>query len=99
MWRIVWTPEAAQELLNLRAFDRRILLASAREHLTVEPDVASRHRKQIRGLVPPWGSAEPFWELRVRLYRVCYDVVKRDHEVHVRAVRLKPLGARTEDIL
>lgn len=37
--------------------------------------------------------------LRVRLYRIFYDVVEADREVHVRAVRHKPLGARTEDIL
>ena len=99
MSKIVWTPEAAGEVLSLRAFDRRILLDSVREHLSEGPNVPSRRRKRIRGLVPPWGSAEPFRELRVRLYRVFYDVAERHQEVHVRAVRFKPLGARTEDIL
>jgi mRNA-degrading endonuclease RelE of RelBE toxin-antitoxin system len=39
------------------------------------------------------------WELRVGEYRVFYDISLTESVVYVRAVRRKPRGAKTEDIL
>ena len=39
------------------------------------------------------------WELRVGDYRVFYDVSQEDETVYVRAVRKKPLGKSTEEVL
>jgi mRNA-degrading endonuclease RelE of RelBE toxin-antitoxin system len=50
-------------------------------------------------LVPPWDVAPPVWELRVGQYRVFYDVDEGKKVVYVRAVREKPRGKTTEEIL
>jgi len=64
-----------------------------------EPDVETRNRKQLASLVPPWTAEPPIWELRVGEYRVFYDVSQEDSVVYVRAVRKKPFGRTTEEIL
>ena len=50
-------------------------------------------------LVPPWTAEPPIWELRVGDYRVFYDVSEADITVYVRAIRVKPPGKTTEEIL
>ena len=47
----------------------------------------------------PWTAEPPIWELRVGDYRVFYDVAPAEQVVYVRAVRRKPAGKTTEDIL
>ncbi|MGH9881542.1 MAG: type II toxin-antitoxin system RelE family toxin [Pyrinomonadaceae bacterium] len=39
------------------------------------------------------------WELRVGEYRVFYDVADEEQVVYIRAIRKKPAGKRTEEIL
>ncbi len=51
------------------------------------------------GLVPPWTAEAPIWELRVGDYRVFYDVADEERVVYIRAVRKKPAGRTTEEIL
>ena len=46
-----------------------------------------------------WEAVPPVWELRVGESRVFYDVSEEDSVVYVRAVRRKPRGKKTEDIL
>jgi len=58
----------------------------------------SRRRKLLEGLVPPWDSVRPVWQLRVGDFRVFYDVDEKAHEVIVRAVRRKGTK-KTEEIL
>ncbi len=41
----------------------------------------------------------PVWELRVREYRVFYDVAAAEQTVYVRAIRRKPGHRTTEEIL
>jgi mRNA-degrading endonuclease RelE of RelBE toxin-antitoxin system len=48
---------------------------------------------------PPWDAEPPIWELRVGAYRVFYDVSAPAATVYVRAIRQKPPGKRTEEIL
>jgi mRNA-degrading endonuclease RelE of RelBE toxin-antitoxin system len=50
-------------------------------------------------LIPPWAAEPPIWELRVRGYRVFYDVSEEEKVVYVRAVRKKPPAKTTEEIL
>jgi mRNA-degrading endonuclease RelE of RelBE toxin-antitoxin system len=64
-----------------------------------QPLSLSRNRKILINLVPPWDVAPPVWELRVGQYRVFYDVDEGKKVVYVRAVREKPRGKTTEEIL
>jgi mRNA-degrading endonuclease RelE of RelBE toxin-antitoxin system len=50
-------------------------------------------------LIPPWTAELPVWELRIGEYRVFYDVSDEEETVYVRAVRKKPPGTTTEEIL
>jgi len=59
----------------------------------------TRNRKQLVGLLPPWDAEPPVWELRVEEYRVFYDVDEAKRIVYIRAVRGKPAGKTTEEIL
>jgi mRNA-degrading endonuclease RelE of RelBE toxin-antitoxin system len=99
MYDILYSAGVAADLRNLRAFDRRRLLDTIQEQLTWQPLGRSRNRKPLIGLIPPWEHREPVWELRVGEHRVFYDVDESERRVMVRAVRRKPPGRRTEDIL
>jgi len=61
--------------------------------------VRTRNRKPLANLIPPWTAELPIWELRVGAYRVFYDVSEEEKVVYVRAVRKKPAGTTTEEIL
>ena len=50
-------------------------------------------------LIPPWTAEPPIWELMVGNYRIFYDVAEEEAMVYVRAIRPKPAGKTTEDIL
>ena len=67
--------------------------------LNYTPDSPTKNRKLLRRLIPPWEAMPPVWELRVGDYRVFYDVSKEEQVVYIRAVRRKPRGKKTEDIL
>ena len=59
----------------------------------------TNRRKPLPNLAHPWEAVPPIWELRVGEYRVFYDVSEVDHIIRVLAVRHKPPGKRTEEIL
>jgi len=67
--------------------------------LTHEPTVKTRNRKQLVNLIPPFDAIRPVWELRIREYRVFYDVSEEEKVVYVRAVRRKPAHRSTKEIL
>jgi hypothetical protein len=67
--------------------------------LLYEPTRPARNRKLLVNLVPPWTAEPPIWELRVGHYRIFYDVAEEEGMVYVRAIRPKPAGKTTEDIL
>ena len=75
------------------------ILDRIEEQLTHEPTKATRHRKLLVGLVPPWDHAPPVWELRIGEYRAFYDVDEAASAVIVRAVRRKPPHRTTAEIL
>lgn len=91
--------DVVKDLRRLRARDRQRILGAIETMLPHEPLVATRNRKELAGLVPRWTAEPPVWELRVGEFRVFYDVSEEEETVYVRAVRKKPSGVTTEDIL
>jgi mRNA-degrading endonuclease RelE of RelBE toxin-antitoxin system len=90
-------PSALEELKGIRAFDRKRIVQAIEEQLMHEPTVATKNRKMLPDLAPPFPCELPIWELRVGDFRVFYDVVEQ--AVFVRAVRRKPPHQTTEDTL
>jgi mRNA-degrading endonuclease RelE of RelBE toxin-antitoxin system len=87
------------DLRKIRIYYRNQILDTIEEQLAHEPGARTRNRKLLENLVPPWQTVAPIWELRVGEYRVLYDVLPTESVVYVRAVRRKPRGTKTEDIL
>jgi len=81
MFRIELTPEAANDLESMRAFDARRVISALESQLMHEPTRETRNRKRLR----PNGLAE--WELRVDVFRVFYDIM--DEVVKVVAIGVK----------
>jgi mRNA-degrading endonuclease RelE of RelBE toxin-antitoxin system len=88
-----------EDLRKIRIFYRNQILDAIAEQLTHEPNTRTKNRKLLENLIPPWQSVAAIWELRVGEYRVFYDVSPAESVVYVRAVRRKPRGTKTEDIL
>jgi len=87
------------DLEKLTAYHRRSILDAIEEQLAAEPTRPTRNRKVLVNLVPPWTAEPPIWELRVGEHRVFYDVAEAEQIVYVRAIRRKPPGRTTEEIL
>ena len=88
-----------EDLRNIRIYYRNQILDAIEEQLAREPETRTRNRKLLDNLIPPWQTVAPIWELRIGEYRVFYDVSATESVVYVRAVRRKPRGTKTEDIL
>lgn len=99
MFSIRLARDAIRDINKLPAFHRSRILDEIERQLTHEPTSPSRNRKVLINLIPPWDAEPPIWELRVGDFRVFYDVSEKEATIFVRAVRLKPAGQRTEDIL
>jgi mRNA-degrading endonuclease RelE of RelBE toxin-antitoxin system len=94
-----YTEGVAEDLAELRAYERSQILDKIEDQLTYSPTQATRHKKMLFGLVPPWEYVEPIWELRIGEYRVFYDVAEITATVIIRAIRQKPPHQTTQDIL
>ena len=99
MFEIRFAESVEDDLRKIRVYYRNRILDSIEEQLTHEPETATRNRKLLENLTPPWQTVAPIWELRVGEYRVFYDVSAAESVVYVRAVRKKPPGTKTGDIL
>jgi mRNA-degrading endonuclease RelE of RelBE toxin-antitoxin system len=99
MSAIEFSEGAFEDLAGVRPFERRRILEAIETQLGKLPTSVSRNRKPLHGLVPPFESVPPVWELRVGDYRIFYDVNEEAHRVYVRAIRRKPPHKRTEEIL
>ena len=88
-----------EDLRNIRMYYRNEILDAIEQQLAHEPDTQTKNRKLLENVIPPWQTVAPIWELRVGEYRIFYDFSRADSVVYVRAVRRKPRGTRTEDIL
>jgi len=89
----------AEDLADLRAFERKRVLDEIDKQLIHEPTRETKNRKILVGLVPSWEHVQPVWELRIGEYRVFYDVDEEASTVTIRAIRHKPPHKTTEEIL
>ena len=99
MFEIRFAEGVERDLRKIPIYYRNQILDSIEEQLAYEPETATRNRKFLENLTPPWPAIEPIWELRVGEYRIFYDVSIAESVVYVRAVRKKRRGTKTEDIL
>jgi len=99
MFTIEYATGVVDDLAQLRAYDRKVILDEIDKYLAYEPVRQTGRRKILFGLVPPWELMDPVWQLRVGEYRVFYDVDEVNRVVTVRAVRHKPPHLTTEEIL
>ena len=99
MFTIEYAEGVADDLAGLRAFDRNQILDRIEEQLSHQPTQETRNRKPLVGLIPPWDHVPPIWELRVGEHRAFSDVDEGEGRVAVRAIRPKPPGKTTEEIL
>ncbi len=99
MYRIRFAVGVVSDLKSLTAYRRSIILETIRGQLSHEPTAPAKNRKLLVNLIPPWDAVSPIWELRVGEYRVFYDVSEEERTVFIRAIRRKPPGKRTEEIL
>ncbi len=96
---IDYTDSVEDDLASMRAYERSFVLDRIDEQLLPEPNRQTRNKKPLFGLVPPWLDTLPVWELRIGDFRVFYDIDVEDLVVTVQAIRFKPPGRTTEDIL
>lgn len=80
MFQVNFTPDAEQDLRQLRKYDQQQILAAVEAQLLHQPDQETRNRKRLR----PNALAE--WELRVGNFRIFYDVNADDSLVSIEAV-------------
>ena len=99
VFQIRFAEGVEEDLRNIRIYYRNQILDAIEEQLAREPETRTKNRKLLENLIPPWQTVAPIWELRVGDYRVFYDVSAAESVVYVRAVRRKPRGTKTEDIL
>ena len=99
MFSIEYAVGVAEDIAELRAFDRTRLLDRIEEQLTQQPIQQTRNKKILPGLKVPWDQVLPIWELRVGEFRVFYDVDDAKNLVTIRAIRRKPPDLTTEEIL
>lgn len=91
---------ARSELERLRSYGQRRITDAMRAHLTDTPHVETRNRKRFRREQrADFRYTPPLWELRVGDFRVLYDVDVSEETVFVHAVRHKPPGTTTEEVL
>lgn len=98
-YTIEYAEGVADDLNDLRAYERKSVLDAIEKQLLHEPTRATKNRKILVGLVPPWEHVPPVWELRIGAYRVFYDVDGESLTVTIRAIRHKPPHKTTEEIL
>ncbi len=99
MHEIEFSEGVEKDLKKIRVYDRNIILSAVEKQLAHTPNVETKKRKMLFGLVPPFQSVPPIWELRVGEYRIFYDVDEGERKVYVRAVRKKPPHKTTEKII
>lgn len=99
MFEIRFAEGVEQDLRKMPIYYRNQIFDAVEKQLAHEPETRTRNRKLLENLMPPWKTVASIWELRVGEYRIFYDVSPAESVVYVRAVRKKPRGTKTEDIL
>ena len=80
MYEIEYTPEAIDDLKLFRKYEQQSIFNQINEQLLYEPVLETRNRKKLR----PNNVAE--YELRVRKFRVFYDVDEVAKIVKIEAI-------------
>ena len=88
MFSITFTPEAIDDLRQLRKYHQQRIIAAMETQLRYQPDYETRHRKRLR----PNTLAE--WELCVETFRVFYDV-----DVEYQVVKIEAVGYKQGNTL
>jgi len=99
VYQIRFARDVEKDLKKLLAYHSAMVFDAIETQLAAEPATPARNRKLLVNLIPPWTAEPPIWELRVGDYRVFYDVSEEERTVYVRAIRKKPPGKTTEEIL
>lgn len=87
-YEVYYTPSAIGHLRDLPARDRSILMDAVDVQLRHQPDLPTRHRKQLQpNPVAPW-------ELRVGDYRVFYDLERADEATPESKVVVLAVGVK-----
>ncbi len=61
MYTIEYAEDVSEDIINLRAYERKQILSSIERKLRYEPTKETRNRKPLIGLIPPWDHLEtPF---------------------------------------
>jgi len=82
-FRVRFEDDAVEHLDALKARDRAILLDELEKQLVNQPNVTTRHRKQLR----PNPLAK--WQLSVGDFRIFYNVNASKNEVAILAIGTK----------
>ena len=90
---------AAEELKEIRAFERRRIVDEIESQLANQPTQVTKNRKRLDPAVADFEHVPPIWELRVGEFRVFYDIDESAQIVFVRAVRRKRQDQTTEDVI
>jgi mRNA-degrading endonuclease RelE of RelBE toxin-antitoxin system len=96
---LVVTAAAKAELGALRMFERRRVADAIDANLLYDPLAGSRARKPLGTVPAGFVYRPPLWELKVGDVRVFYDVDEQTREVVIRAVRTKPPGKTTQEVV
>jgi mRNA-degrading endonuclease RelE of RelBE toxin-antitoxin system len=99
MYEIHLAQEVKDDLMQIPAHYRSIILDVIKKHLAHEPLRETKRKKILVSLVPDFEAVPPVWQLKVGSYRVFYDVDEAEKIVFVRLVRKKPAHKTTEEIL
>ena len=83
MYRILFTPSADEDLAWFRKPEQRLIVDGAIEQLSHEPMTVTQNRKPMRP------NPIAAWCIRLREYRVYYDVDAEASLVTIRAVGYK----------
>jgi mRNA-degrading endonuclease RelE of RelBE toxin-antitoxin system len=83
MFELVFTESALEDLRFLKKADQNVVLDAIERQLSAEPLAQTRNRKPLRP------NDLSFWEIRVGVHRVFYDVDQDKGVVTVKAVGRK----------
>ena len=90
-YEIIFTPEAREDMLALRAHERKKVLDAIEIHLRYEPEKVSKSRiKRLEAM------ESPQYRLRIDEIRAFYDVIyiTADYTVEILAVKEKAEAMR-----
>jgi mRNA-degrading endonuclease RelE of RelBE toxin-antitoxin system len=99
-FRVEFSPASEDDLQRMRVFEQRRIAQAVQVQLTEDPDVETRNRKCLGDhLTADFVYVPPLWELRVGEFRVFYEIDAADDVVYIHAVRHKPPGKTTAEVL